>query len=280
LSAALAKAQDTRDRLERRQKSLALLQRQSLSEVGQKEGIKEKLYYVFEQEKRFAEDDRRQLGRELQELQALQAVQAGTAQHGEQDDTDLQPVRVPGPRPLLFVIILPLACCATPGLYSNRDIGIFCPKGASMSNFPDCSPFRCYFPHSIALIFHCAFRLTRCIICRSLLSGLMCFTCECLFKIYIMKKNGLRKNKEMAGVDDLVVYMQTAVKYSSLYIHQPGGGVYLWGPKETLARSISRAHRVSIMFPANILGTIVPRVFLICFYPSCKYSGSGGVPYR
>jgi len=28
---------------------------------------------------------------------------------------------------------------------------------------------------------------------------------------------------EMAGVDDLVVYMQTAVKYSSLYIHHPGG---------------------------------------------------------
>jgi len=50
---------------------------------------------------------------------------------------------------------------------------------------------------------------------------------------------------EMAGVDALVVYMQTVVKYSSLYIHhqivqtshfpifskpQPGGGVYLWGP--------------------------------------------------
>ena len=68
----------------------------------------------------------------------------------------------------------------------------------------------------------------------------------------------------MAGVDDLVVYMQTAVKYSTLYIHhpgvvyiesvvfysslhmhhqivhtshfpifsrpKPGGGVYLWGP--------------------------------------------------
>jgi len=89
LSAALAKAQDTRDRLARRQKSLAELQRQSLTEVGQREANKEKLYNVFEQEKRFAEDDRRQLGRELQELQALQAVQAGTAQHGEQDDTDL-----------------------------------------------------------------------------------------------------------------------------------------------------------------------------------------------
>jgi len=49
----------------------------------------------------------------------------------------------------------------------------------------------------------------------------------------------------MAGVDDLVVYIQTAVFYRSLHIHhqivhtshfpifsmpQPGGGVYLWGP--------------------------------------------------
>jgi len=37
----------------------------------------------------------------------------------------------------------------------------------------------------------------------------------------------------MAGVDDLVVYMQTAVKYSSLYIHHPGGPnpvvVYIFG---------------------------------------------------
>jgi len=33
---------------------------------------------------------------------------------------------------------------------------------------------------------------------------------------------GLEK-KEMAGVDHLVVYMQTAVKYSSLNIHHPGG---------------------------------------------------------
>ena len=76
-------------------------------------------------------------------------------------------------------------------------------------------------------------------------------------KIYTTTGLGPRKNREMAGVDDLVVYMQTAVKYSSLYIesvvfyhslhihHQigqtshfpifsrpkPGGGVYLWGPK-------------------------------------------------
>jgi len=28
----------------------------------------------------------------------------------------------------------------------------------------------------------------------------------------------------MAGVDDLVVYMQTAVKYNTFYIHHPGGG--------------------------------------------------------
>jgi len=77
-------------------------------------------------------------------------------------------------------------------------------------------------------------------------------------EIYTTTGLGLRKNKEMAGVDDLVVYMQTAVKYSSLYIQklyiesvvfysslhihhqivhtshfpifsrpQPGGGVYL-----------------------------------------------------
>ena len=43
----------------------------------------------------------------------------------------------------------------------------------------------------------------------------------------------------MAGVDDLVVYMQTVVKYSSLYIHHPGGAkpnpvvVYIFGvPKD------------------------------------------------
>jgi len=42
-------------------------------------------------------------------------------------------------------------------------------------------------------------------------------------KIYTTTEFGPRKNREMAGVDDLVVYMQTAVKYSSLYIHFPGG---------------------------------------------------------
>ena len=30
---------------------------------------------------------------------------------------------------------------------------------------------------------------------------------------------GHRKNREMAGVDDLVMYMQTAVKYNTFYIH-------------------------------------------------------------
>ena len=42
-------------------------------------------------------------------------------------------------------------------------------------------------------------------------------------KIYTTTGLGPRKNREMAGVDDVVVYMQTAVKYSSLYIHHPGG---------------------------------------------------------
>jgi len=42
-------------------------------------------------------------------------------------------------------------------------------------------------------------------------------------KIYTTTGLGPRKNREMAGVDDLVVYMQTVVKYSSLYIHHPGG---------------------------------------------------------
>jgi len=32
-----------------------------------------------------------------------------------------------------------------------------------------------------------------------------------------------RKNREMAGVDDLVVYVQTVVKYDTFYIHHPGG---------------------------------------------------------
>jgi len=89
-------------------------------------------------------------------------------------------------------------------------------------------------------------------------------------KIYTTTGFGPRKNREMAGVDDLVMYMQTAVKYTTFYIHhpralrtpgvvyiesvtfysslhihhqivhashfsifprpEPGGGVYLWGP--------------------------------------------------
>jgi len=43
--------------------------------------------------------------------------------------------------------------------------------------------------------------------------------------IYTTTVLGPRKNREMAGVDDLVVYMQTAVKYRSLYIHHPGGAL-------------------------------------------------------
>jgi len=42
-------------------------------------------------------------------------------------------------------------------------------------------------------------------------------------KMYTTTGFGPRKNREMAGVDDLVVYMQTAVKYSTFYIHHPGG---------------------------------------------------------
>jgi len=42
-------------------------------------------------------------------------------------------------------------------------------------------------------------------------------------KIYTTIGFGPRKNREMAGVDDLVVYMQTVVKYSRLYIHHPVG---------------------------------------------------------
>jgi len=42
-------------------------------------------------------------------------------------------------------------------------------------------------------------------------------------KIYTTTWFGLRKNRKMAGVDDWVVYMQTAVKYNIFYIHHPGG---------------------------------------------------------
>jgi len=64
-------------------------------------------------------------------------------------------------------------------------------------------------------------------------------------KIYTTTGFGLKKNRKMAGVQDLVVYIQTAVFHSSLHIHdqivhtshspifsrpKPGGGVYLWGP--------------------------------------------------
>jgi len=46
-------------------------------------------------------------------------------------------------------------------------------------------------------------------------------------KIYTTTGLGPKKNREMAGVDDLVVYMQAAVKYSSLYMHHPGGASQL-----------------------------------------------------
>ena len=63
-------------------------------------------------------------------------------------------------------------------------------------------------------------------------------------KIYTTTGLGPRKNREMAGVDDLVVYIQTAVFNSSLHIHHQvvhtshfpifsrsqSGGVYLWDP--------------------------------------------------
>ena len=42
-------------------------------------------------------------------------------------------------------------------------------------------------------------------------------------KIYTTTGFAPRKNKEMAGVDDVVVYMQIAVKYNTFYIHHPGG---------------------------------------------------------
>jgi len=66
--------------------------------------------------------------------------------------------------------------------------------------------------------------------------------------IYTTTGFGLRKNREMAGVDDLMGYIESVVFYSSLHIHhlivhashfpifsrpQPGGGVYLWGPNLT-----------------------------------------------
>jgi len=67
-------------------------------------------------------------------------------------------------------------------------------------------------------------------------------------KIYTTTGLGLRENKKMAGVDHLLVYIQTAMFYSSLHIHQEmvytshfliltrpetGGGIYFWGPFKT-----------------------------------------------
>jgi len=66
-------------------------------------------------------------------------------------------------------------------------------------------------------------------------------------KIYTTTGLGPIKNREMAGVDDLVVYIESVVFYCSLHIHhqivhtshfpifsrpQPGAGVYLWGPND------------------------------------------------
>ena len=42
-------------------------------------------------------------------------------------------------------------------------------------------------------------------------------------KIYTTTGFGPRKTKNMAGVDHFLVFMKTAVKYRSLYIHHPGG---------------------------------------------------------
>jgi len=65
--------------------------------------------------------------------------------------------------------------------------------------------------------------------------------------IYATTGFGRRKKREMAGVEDLVVYIQTAVFYTGLHIHhqivntshfpifsrpKPSGGVYLWGPNK------------------------------------------------
>jgi len=36
-----------------------------------------------------------------------------------------------------------------------------------------------------------------------------------------------KENKNMAGVDHFLVYMQTALEYSSLYIHHPGGAALI-----------------------------------------------------
>jgi len=63
--------------------------------------------------------------------------------------------------------------------------------------------------------------LSECRLQASLVNKLFCPTVKRQFAIttiYTTTGLGPRKNREMAGVDDLVVYMQTAVKYRSLYI--------------------------------------------------------------
>ena len=42
-------------------------------------------------------------------------------------------------------------------------------------------------------------------------------------KIYTTTGFGPRKNKKIAGVYHVLVYMQTVVKYNTFYIHHPGG---------------------------------------------------------
>ena len=52
-------------------------------------------------------------------------------------------------------------------------------------------------------------------------------------KIYTTTGLGPRKNREMAGVDDLVVYIQTAVFYISLHIPKsstPAISLFFLGP--------------------------------------------------
>jgi len=61
-------------------------------------------------------------------------------------------------------------------------------------------------------------------------------------KIYTATGLGLRKNGEMARVDHLVVYMQTGVKFSSLYIHHPGGGARPRGGVNTNCCILSILH--------------------------------------
>ena len=66
--------------------------------------------------------------------------------------------------------------------------------------------------------------------------------------IYATTGFGLRKNREMAGVDGLVVYMQTGVKYSSLYIHHPGGDKLLYFTAVCIYTTKSSTPAISLFF--------------------------------